>query len=180
MWHLHSLSTDRFFVTSFIFLGHEYYIIFLPDDWDRKKCLMDNLGPTFLTDSQLLGCHTPPFGWLGNRQSDWLLFDWFRGAWNRIGLIGPVDPDPLTNRSLPVPFKHQLRNWWSNFILLKGRDGWCVFRPRWALCAASSALLLRDNNFACYQITVALHSIVILSSVIDILGCMHCSMSPLV
>ena len=39
---------------------------------------------------------TYPFGWLGNRQSDWLLFDWFRGAWNRIRLIGPVDPDPLT------------------------------------------------------------------------------------
>ena len=69
---------------------------------------------------------TYPFGWLGNRESDWLLFDWFRGARNRIRLIGPVDPDPLTNRSLPVPFKHQL----SNSILLKGWDGGCVFRPR--------------------------------------------------
>ena len=73
---------------------------------------------------------TYPFGWLGNRQSDWFLFDWFRGARNRIRLIGPVDPDPLTNRSLPVPFKHQLQNWWSNSILLKGWDGGCVFRLR--------------------------------------------------
>ena len=47
----------------------------------------------------------------------------------------------LINRSLPVPFKHQLRNWWSNSVLLKGWDGGCVFRPRWALCAASSALI---------------------------------------
>ena len=113
---------------------------------------------------------TYPFGWLGNRQSDWLLFDLFRGACNRIRLIGPVDPDPHTNRSLPVPFKHQLRNWWSNFILLKGWDGGCVFRPRWALCAASSALILRENNFGSYRITVALYSSVILSCVIDIPG----------
>ena len=26
----------------------------------------------------------------------WFLFDWIRGAWNRIRLIGPVEPDPPT------------------------------------------------------------------------------------
>ena len=41
-------------------------------------------------------------------------------------------------------------------------------------------LRLRDNNFGCYRITVALHSSVILSCVIDILGRMHCGFSPLV
>ena len=41
-------------------------------------------------------------------------------------------------------------------------------------------LRLRDNNFGCYRITVALHLSVILSCVIDILGRMHRSMSPLV
>ena len=47
-------------------------------------------------------------------------------------------------------------------------------------CAASCALILRENNFGSYRITVALYSSVILSCVIDILGRMHCGFSPLV
>ena len=33
---------------------------------------------------------TYPFGWLGSVQSDWLLFDWFRDAWNRINQSDPI------------------------------------------------------------------------------------------
>ena len=42
-------------------------------------------------------------GWV----ADWLMLgdcDLVLGVGSR--LIGPVDPDPLTSRGLPVPFKH--------------------------------------------------------------------------
>ena len=47
-------------------------------------------------------------GWVADwlMLGDWLMLvcDLVLGVGSR--LIGPVDPDPLTSRGLPVPFKH--------------------------------------------------------------------------
>ena len=64
-------------------------------------------------------------GWVADwlMLGDWLMLvcDLVLGVGSR--LIGPVDPDPLTSRGLPVPFKH----WWNDLLLLKIWDGGCVF-----------------------------------------------------
>ena len=53
--------------------------------------------------------------WLGNRLM--LVCDLVLGVGSGWLVLLSVDPDPLTSRALPVPFKHQFgKNWWNDLL----------------------------------------------------------------